>query len=479
MPLGLFSIFKRNKYADALFICRNIVTPDAELEGCDAIAVSNGLITYIGTSLEAESMIGPDTEVVELDGYLTAGFTDPYADPAEKVLEGAYFRLSEGASESRICSEVMAWLASNPAAEYCLASDCPIEVFKNSVPAEGEEKSAFVKALDEVSGEIPVCVIAEDGMNVLLNSAAAEMVRKRAEEYRVFSVSPEFALDTVFSIDYDSVSKKLFYTACDYASRGYTSLLGNSESFFFDKIYRQILTECYGADMLLQRYYGSMRLSRALPRNSVLYMLSQNRTSCTELDDKINYDNITIDLSSDKESFSCMDVGYVKELCSELADKGYSVRVNALDRQSALIAIDILGNLSDSYPRLSFSVLHDQPLTMGERGMIFTGRVSEDSLLHPGQLKTSGLDAVVALSEDNARIAGISGFTGRLAEGMAADFAVFDEDPLAAKTAEAFTALRASKTILAGKVVYDASKDTPQSLSALFSEQLGLIAEEL
>ena len=111
--------------------------------------------------------------------------------------------------------------------------------------------------------------------------------------------------------------------------------------------------------------------------------------------------------------------------------------------------------------------------------MIFTGKVLEDSLLHPGQLKTSGMDAVIALSEENARFAGMLGYTGRLAEGMAADFAVFDEDPLSAKTAEAFNALRASKTVLAGKIVYDAAKDSPQALSARFTEQLGLIAEEL
>ncbi|MBQ4371714.1 MAG: amidohydrolase family protein [Firmicutes bacterium] len=478
--MGLFSsLFKRNNYADKVFVCGNIVTPDEELAGCDAIAVKDGIISFIGTAGEAEELIGPDTERIELDGYLCAGFIDPFADPSKAALDGAWFTLSPGASQAKICSEVMAYLASNPAAEYCLAVGCGMDILRSGKAEEGQEKSSFTAALDEVSGSVPVCIIAEDGINILLNSAALELVRARAGELGLPAITPDFAMDTVFSIDYDSVSKKLFANAYALASKGFTALLGSSANSYFDRIYRSVLTECYGSGLIKQRYYGSMRMYRQLMQPSVIYAMNRDRTACMELGGLINFQNISIRLSSDESSVSFLEIGYLKSLCEELADKGYNVRIEAMDRQSAILAIDILGNLSDSYPRLSFSVLHDQDLSMSERSMIFTGKVQEGSLSHPGELKTSGMDAVVAMTEDNARFIGAQGLIGRIAEGMAADFALFGSDPRLANTAEAFKALKAKRTIIGGETVFDAGTDSPEAWAAALSESLSGIADEL
>ena len=270
-----------------------------------------------------------------------------------------------------------------------------------------------------------------------------------------------------------------FTAAYGLASRGFTTLLGNPANSYFDRIFRSVLTECYGCGLIKQRYFGSMRMYRQLMQPSVLYAMNRDRTSCMELGGLVNFQNITIRLSSDESSVSFLEIGYLRSLCEELADKGYSIRIEAMDRQSAILAIDILGNISDSYPRLSFSVLHDQDLSMSERSMIFTGKVQEGSLSHPGELKTSGMDAVIAMTEENARFIGAQGTVGRIAEGMAADFAVFSSDPREASTAEAFKALRAVKTVIGGEIVFDAGKDDPLSWASQLSESLSGIAQEL
>ena len=274
------------------------------------------------------------------------------------------------------------------------------------------------------------------------------------------------------------MSRRAFAIAEDYAKRGYTSLLNLEVCTYFDNLYRDLLLEFFQADCIKQRYFGSLPVKRMMTPLSVVYNLDRKRTACSELQGLVNFNTLLISASDGEGSPFPMDAAYLKELCEAAADKGYSIRLNALDKASALTGLGVLGELSTKYKKAGFTVAYDEKVSEEEKADLYTGDVFEAPLTGALPLAGSGEQMLTLRTEEAAKRLGQLSL-GTLTEGKSADFAVFSEDPYQISTAEAFEALRADLTVLAGRTVYDSSLgETAEDWCAAFDASLEQTFEE-
>ncbi|MCR4804790.1 MAG: amidohydrolase family protein [Clostridia bacterium] len=456
-----FGLFKKKTFADSVFTGGVLHTLDPETEGSTAIACKDGKILRIGSDEDVRPLIGPDTAVTDLAGrHLTPGFIDLQGNPAARVLEGSYLRLHAGMSAEEVASEAEKWADRHQPCEFILGFGW----FSD------EEE---LPAITEACGDIPLLLIGEDSVGMRLNGAAQRMVKARAEaETFEVAITPAYVFDTVISMDYTAMAKKAFAIAEDYARRGYTSVLNLETCTYFDNLYRNLLLEFFQAGCLKQRYFGSLPVKRMINPLSVLYNLDRRRTNCSELQGLVNFTFLNVTASSDESDARCMSETYLKELCAAAADKGYSVRLNALDKPMALTGMGILGGLSTAYKKAAFTVAFDEEIADEEKADVYTGDVYEYPLSGPLPLAGSGEDMLTQLTENAAWRLGQRQL-GSLMEGKSADFAVFSVDPASLSTPEEFDALRADLTVLAGSVAWDTSLgETAKDWFAAFDAQM-------
>lgn len=440
-----FGLFKKKTYADSVYRNGHLYTLDPETEGATAIACKDGKVMRAGSEDDIAPLIGPDTEVTDLAGrFLVPGFIDLCGTPAADVMEGSYLKLHPGLSAEEVAAMAEEWAASHDPCEFILAYGW--------FPGEGE-----LPVLDNACPGIPLLIIGEDSISMRLNKTAQEMVKERAEaETFAVSITPNYVFNTIVALDYAGMSRKAFAIAEDYAKRGVTSVLNLERCTFFDNMYRNLLLEFFQAGLIKQRYFGSFPLKRMLAPMSVVYNLDRKRTACSELQGLVNFNTLLITASSEEKNAVYMSGAYLKDMCAAAADKGYSIRLNAMDKAMTLQGMDALGSLSTSYKKAAFSVAFDAEVSEQEKADVYTGDLYECPLNAPLPLAGSGEEMLTQRTEGAAWRLGEHGL-GSLMEGKSADFAVFSVDPCQISTPEEFEALRADLTVLAGRTVYDSS----------------------
>ena len=463
-----FGLFKKKTYADSVYRNGHLYTLDPETEEATAVACKDGKVLRVGSEEEIAPLIGPDTAVTDLNGrYLTPGFIDLVGTPAEQVLQDSYLRLETGMSAEEAAAAIESWASAHSPCEFVLAYGWFSE--ETDLPV-----------LNQVCPGIPVLIIGEDSVGMRMNETAQQMVKERAEaETFAVAVTPNFVFNTIVALDYAEMSRKAFAIAEGYAKRGYTSVLNLETCTYFDNMYRNLLLEFFQSGFIKQRYFGSMPVKRALSPMSVLYNLDRKRTACSELQGLVNFDMLTLTASSAEQDANHMSQAYLKEMCAAAADKGYSVRLNAMDKPMTLQGMDILGSLSSTYKKAAFTVAYDEEITDQEKADVYTGDVYECPLEGPLPLVGTAEDMLTQKTEGAAWRLGQHGL-GSITEGKAADFAVFSVDPMRLSTPEDFDALRADLTVLAGRTVYDSSSgETAADWYAAFDAQLEEVFSEV
>ena len=463
-----FGFLKKKTYADSVFRGGIVRTLDAETEGATAVACKDGKVMQIGTDAMMEALIGPDTKVVELNGrVLVPGFIDLSASFSEQIMEGHYLRLQEHMSAREVAQALEHWAKTHEPCEFILAFGW----------------FSAEESLPEISRAcpgIPVLLVGADNVGIRINDTALEMVKARLEESPfAVTVSPAFLFNTIVSMDFTQLGEKALELAYSYAQRGYTSLLNLEICTFFDNICRNLLTELYQAGGLRQRYYGSYPLSTMQTPLSVMHNLDRRRTDCSEMEGFVNFNTLYLTASSKEKDAAHMSEKYLKELCGAAADKGYSIRIDALDKSMALTAMEILGNLSTAYRKAAFTVACDETIREDEKADIYCGDVFECPRTTPLPLSGKGEELLIQRTDGAALRLGQRQL-GSIVEGKSADFAIFSVDPTTSTTPEDFDALRADMTVLAGIPVYDSSSSqTPKDWYEEFSSQVEQVFGEL
>jgi predicted amidohydrolase YtcJ len=133
----------------------------------EALAIRDGLIVFLGTSAEAEALIGSGTRVIELEGRMVLpGFHDTHVHPrygtglAEVVLEDA------GTPEA-ILDSVRRYAARHPDKAWIRGRGWQLPVFPQANPRR--------EWLDAIVPDRPVYLTAADGHSSWVNSRALEI----------------------------------------------------------------------------------------------------------------------------------------------------------------------------------------------------------------------------------------------------------------------------------------------------------------
>jgi predicted amidohydrolase YtcJ len=165
---------KKRIEPDLVALNGNIVTMDPGLSTIEAIAISNGRITALGSSSDLKSMVGPGTKVVDLEGKTALpGFIDAHHHlqiasstlglmaqchtPPNDTIEDVIQRLNE-------------WKTKIPSEEWIIGQGCLLQDLKLK---EGRFPNRY--ELDKVSIDRPV--LFRPGMHItVLNSKAIEIL---------------------------------------------------------------------------------------------------------------------------------------------------------------------------------------------------------------------------------------------------------------------------------------------------------------
>ncbi len=152
------------------WVLRNgtVYTVDAERSSAEAIAITGDRITYVGDDGGVEVFIGPETQVVDLDGkMLLPGFFDAHSHPPHAPVDSLSVRLYGQTSLEGYLKALREYASAYPDRPAIQGAGWSNTLFPPSGPRRQD--------LDRVVSDRPVMFSSEDGHSSWVNSKALEL----------------------------------------------------------------------------------------------------------------------------------------------------------------------------------------------------------------------------------------------------------------------------------------------------------------
>ncbi|KTR77926.1 amidohydrolase [Microbacterium oxydans] len=154
-------------FADLVFTAGTrggrVFLADAARSTAHAVAVTNGRISAVGHDVSA--LVGPHTEVVDLDGGLLApGFQDAHVHPVWGGLDMLRCDLAELSTREQYLDRIAAYAQEHPDDEWILGGGWQMSAFPGGVPT--------AEDLDSVVPDRPAFLPNRDGHGAWVNSRA-------------------------------------------------------------------------------------------------------------------------------------------------------------------------------------------------------------------------------------------------------------------------------------------------------------------
>jgi len=151
--------------ADLVFVDGAVFRSDAARSWSEAVAVTGNRIVAVGTTADVASLIGPETEVVELDGkLLCAGFQDAHVHPATGGLELGRCNLAESPDAAAAQAAVAAYAERHPDEAWIRGGGWRYDWFPGGAPS--------ARLLDRLVPDRPAHLVVADGHSAWVNSQA-------------------------------------------------------------------------------------------------------------------------------------------------------------------------------------------------------------------------------------------------------------------------------------------------------------------
>lgn len=151
--------------ADLVFVNGAVYTVDAARSRAQAVAVAGGRITEVGTDADVRASVGPQTEVVDLQGrMLVPGFQDAHVHPVSGGLDMILCDLHELHDADAYVRAVVAYAGLHPEREWVVGGGWSMDVFPGGTPSKD--------LLDAVVPDRPVFLPNRDGHGAWVNSRA-------------------------------------------------------------------------------------------------------------------------------------------------------------------------------------------------------------------------------------------------------------------------------------------------------------------
>lgn len=152
--------------ADLVLVGGRIFTAEADRPFTEAVASRGERIVAVGA--EAETMIGPETTVIDLAGALaTPGFIDAHVHPATSGLDKLRCHFDDAHDAVSAVETVAAYAAANPGLPWIIGAGWAPSWFRGGCPSKD--------LLDAVVPDRPVLIPNTDGHGAWVNSRALEI----------------------------------------------------------------------------------------------------------------------------------------------------------------------------------------------------------------------------------------------------------------------------------------------------------------
>ena len=159
---------ENSQAADRLFTNGNIYLVDRECGWAESVAVKNGEIAYVGNISGGDAWVGPETEIIDLDGkMMLPGFIDSHAHASCTTNESASLEMFHLGSLEAYLEAIGAFAADHPEHEVIYGSGWHNDLFPPTGPVKAD--------LDAVVSDRPVCLMSADGHFNWVNSKAIQM----------------------------------------------------------------------------------------------------------------------------------------------------------------------------------------------------------------------------------------------------------------------------------------------------------------
>lgn len=158
-------------HADIVLVNGAIYTMDATRRWAQAVAVTNGRISFVGSDQEAVKYAGPLSNVINLRGKMVLpGFIDSHIHPLSGALEQAACYLNDCETADCIKKTIREYAREHPKDkehEWVTGSGWPLPPFGSKGPSK--------ELLDELVGDRPAYLSSQDGHSAWVNTRALQL----------------------------------------------------------------------------------------------------------------------------------------------------------------------------------------------------------------------------------------------------------------------------------------------------------------
>lgn len=349
--------------------------------------------------------------------------------------------------------------------------------------AEAEAASEAVKnhtnsadILSEVCGDRPVLLLCANGVECWTNNAADEIIISTAEEEYVQTITTAYVLNLLIPFDFECVEEEVRVEIEKLSDGGFTSVLNLGIPDYFENLYQDSLIGLYNEGRIRQRFFGSYYINRPLHPEPLIRKLMTRRTTCVEMNGLLNAKTLNIYLCNE-ESPVPFSQNALNKILEEVADKGFDIFAEAVNREDMLMAYDALEHIRSKGYKNVFAIASDyelsdeeraeRPVSSEARKTWGTNLLSDRSIY--GQSSTAE-EVIDQLTTEAAKLIGMQDALGSIEAGKLADFAIFDENPLECEV-KLIPRLHTSMTVLGGEIVYDAESENDMEMYDLMMSQ--------
>jgi len=154
--------------ADLVFMGGAVYTVDAARRWAGAVAIRRGRIVAVGTDADVQDLVGPRTEVHDLNGRMVLpGFQDAHVHPPSGGWEMAHCNLSDEYELDAYRRIIRAYAQEHPEEPWILGGGWSMDVFPRGAPPKTE--------LDALVPDRPVFLTSRDGHSAWVNSKVLEL----------------------------------------------------------------------------------------------------------------------------------------------------------------------------------------------------------------------------------------------------------------------------------------------------------------
>ena len=155
--------------ADTVFRSGSIYTVDEQRPWAEAVAITDGRISYVGSNTGVDKYTGSETTVVNLDGRLMLpAFQDSHIHPIGAGIEASACNLNDLPGLAEYRSTIAEYAAANPDVPWILGGGWSMAVF-------GPGAAPNRNIIDELVADRPVYLSSADGHTGWANSRALDI----------------------------------------------------------------------------------------------------------------------------------------------------------------------------------------------------------------------------------------------------------------------------------------------------------------